>query len=115
MKNDPLVAIKNMNKTAKYIGKDVAKSRGIPLKELSCYIKPKEIVSIIKQYAVEKNGRYLMNTKILHKVFTEVNDWILGITLSKLAVKGLIDTYWDNNLNCMTFAPKGDYNGKENI
>ena len=115
MKDDPLVKIKNIVKTAKYIGKDVAKTRGIPLKELSSYIKPREIVSIIKQYSIEKNNDYLMNTKILQKIFNEVNDWVLGVTLSKLAVKGLIDTYWDNNLNCMTFSPKGDKDGKKDI
>lgn len=108
---DPLVAIKNIKRTAKYIGKDVANSRNIPLDEFSEYIKPKEIVSIIKQYAIQKNNQYLMNTSILKKIFIEVNDWVLGVTLSKMAVKGLIDTYWDNELNCMTFAPKENKNG----
>jgi hypothetical protein len=115
MEKDPLVIIKNIKKTAKYIGKDVAKNRGIPLDEFSKYIKPKEIVSIIKQYSIDKNDKYLMNTKILQKIFTEVHDWVLGVTLSQMASKDLIETYWDNTLNCMTFAPKGNENGKETI
>lgn len=113
MEKDPYVIIKNINKTAKYIGKDVAKNRGIPLKEFTSYIKPKEIVSIIKQYAIKKNNKYLMNTEILQKVFTEVHDWVLGITLCKMATKNLIETYWDDKLNCMTFSPKVEQNGKE--
>lgn len=115
MEKDPLVAIKNIKRTAKYIGKDVAKNRKIPLNELTDYIKPKEIVSIIKQYAISKNNRYLINTKILQKIFTEVHDWVLGVTLSKMASNDLIDTYWDNDLNCMTFSSKENQNGKENI
>jgi len=113
MDKEPLVVIKNLKKTAKYIGKDVAKNRGIPLSELTNYIKPKEIVSIIKQYCISKEDKYLMNTKILQKIFTEVHDWVLGVTLSKMASKDLIETYWDNNLNCMTFSPKVGQDGKE--
>jgi hypothetical protein len=52
-----------------------------------------------------------MNTKILQKIFTEVHDWVLGVTLSQMASKDLIDTYWDETLNCMTFAPKENDNG----
>lgn len=113
MKRDPLVAIKNIKRTAKYIGKDVAKNREIPLDELSSYIKPKEIVSIIKQFAIEKDGMYLINTKILQKIFTEVHDWVLGVNLSRLASKDIIDTYWDDQLNCMTFSQKDNKHGKK--
>lgn len=112
---DPMVVIKNIKKTAKYIGKDVAKNRGIPLDEFANYIKPREIVSIIKQFSIEKDSQYLMNTKILQRIFTEVHDWVLGVTLSRMASKDLIETYWDNNLNCMTFSPKGDKNGTKTV
>lgn len=113
MDKEPLVIIKDLKKTAKYIGKDVAKNRGIPLDEFTNYIKPKEIASIIKQYCIEKNGKYLINTKILQRIFTEVHDWVLGITLCKMATKDLIETYWDDKLNCMTFSPKVGQDGKE--
>jgi hypothetical protein len=115
MDKEPLVIIKNIKKTAKYIGKDVAKNRGIPLNELTSYIKPKEIVSIIKQYSIPNEDKYLMNTKILQNIFTEVHDWVLGVTLSKMASKDLIDTYWDETLNCMTFAPKENDNGTKTV
>jgi hypothetical protein len=108
MKKDPLVAIKNLKRTAKYIGKDVAKNRGIPLEDLSHYIRPREIVSIIKQFAIEKEEKYLLNTKLLQKIFTEVHDWVLGVSLSKMASNDIIDTYWDSELNCMTFSKKDD-------
>lgn len=112
---DPLVKIKNIKKTAKYIGKDIAKSKGIPLDEFSSYIKPKEIVSIIQQYAISKNDEYLINTEILKKIFVEVHDWVLGLTLSKMASKDLIDTHWDTKLNCMTFSQKENLNNGKKI
>jgi hypothetical protein len=74
-----------------------------------------EIVSIIKQFAIEDNDTYIINTSILKKIFIEVNDWILGMTLSRMASNDLIETYWDNELNCMTFSPKGNDNGKKII
>lgn len=112
---DPLVRIKNIKRTAKYIGKDIAKSRGIPLSEFAGYIKPKEIVSIIQQYAISKDDDYLINTEILQKIFTEVHDWVLGVTLSKMASKDLIETYWDTTLNCMTFSQKENLNNGKKI
>jgi hypothetical protein len=112
---DPLVKIKNIKKTAKYIGKDIAKSKGIPLSEFSNYINPKEIVSIIKQYAVSKNDEYLINAEILKKIFVEVHDWVLGLTLSRMASKDLIDTHWDTTLNCMTFSQKENLNNGKTI
>jgi len=115
MEKDPLVAIKNLKRTAKYIGKDVAKNRGIPISEFSDYIKPKEIVSLIKQFAVEKDDKYLINTTLLQKIFTEVHDWVLGVTLSKMASKDLIETYWYETLNFITFAPKENNNGKKTV
>ena len=104
--SEELYLIKNIKKTAKHIGRDVAKSRKIEIEEFSQYIKPKEIVSIIKQFAVKKNNDYYLNTKKLEKILTEIHNWVLGVTLSKLASKDMIETYWDSGLNCMTFSPK---------
>lgn len=115
MEKDPLVRIKHLKKTAKHIGKDVARNREIPLDQLTGFIKPSEIVSIIKQHAIERDGDYLLNTKLLQKIFTDVNDWVLGVHLSKMASKDLIDTYWDTDLNCMTFSAKDNKNGKKII
>jgi hypothetical protein len=114
--DDELYKITNIRGAAKHIGRDVAKVRGIPLKEFGDYIKPREIVSIIKQCSVKEKDNYLMNTKILDKILQEVHNWVLGVTLSKLASKDMIDTYWDDKQNCMTFAPKGmKKNGKKDI
>jgi hypothetical protein len=106
MHDDPLIEIKCINKMSKHIGKDVAKNMNIPLDELKQYIKPKEIKSIILQYSIVKNGKALINAFILQKVFREVNNWILGIQLSKMAAKGELEALWDDEQNCMVFSSK---------
>jgi predicted DNA binding CopG/RHH family protein len=117
MAKDPLVKIKNMTKAAKHLGIDAARNRGIPISEFKNYITPKEVQSIIKQYAIkDDSGNYMLNHKLLMKICEEIDSWILGIELSKLASTDQLETYWDDNKNCMVFKYKeGDINGKEAI
>lgn len=103
MKRDPLVRIKNIKKISKHIGRDIASEMLIPLSEMKNFIKPKEITSIVKQYAISKNGGYYINTIILNKIFSEVKNWVLGIQLAKMASDGKLDTIWDEEQNCMIF------------
>lgn len=103
MNNDPLVAIKNINKMSKHIGKDVARDMGIPLSEFKQYIKPKEIESLVKQYSVKRGDESMINTNILQTIFKEVRNWTLGIQLCKLASSGQLDSYWDDEQNCIIF------------
>lgn len=111
MFDDPLVSIKNMNKMSKHIGKDIAKNMGIPLKELKDYIKPSEIRSIIQQYCIRKDSECMINTLILKKVFQEVNNWVLGIQLCKMASNGQLDAVWDGDQNCIIFETKEKNDG----
>ena len=106
MFDDPLVAIKNVNKMSKHIGKDVAKHMGIPLSELKDYIKPKEIRSILQQYCIPQEDRLMINTLILKKIFQEVNNWVLGIQLCKMASNGQLEACWNDEENCMIFETK---------
>lgn len=108
---DPLVKIKNINAMAKHIGRDVARSKSIPISELKEYITPKEVKSIIQQFAIPDEESYLINTSLLQKIFYEVNQWVLGIELCKMASKGLLETSWDDEQNCMTFSAKDQNNG----
>lgn len=103
MYDDSLMKIKDIKRVAKHIGRDIASEMMIPLAEMKDFIKPKEICSIIKQYAVVKNGDFYMNTTILEKIFSEVKNWVLGIQLSKMASEGKLETIWDEEQNCMIF------------
>lgn len=101
---DKLVKIKDVDRMAKHLRRDIAKSQAIALKELKQFITQDETISLIKQYC-EKNddGELMVNTKILDKIFQEMYNWIVGIELSKLASKGVFDVYWSEEQNCMTF------------
>lgn len=110
-KKDPMVKIKDIKRASKHLGRDAAKQRGIPLSELKNYITPKEVQSIIKQYAYRNDsGDYLINHKLLLKIYDEIDGWILGIELSKMASNDMLDTYWDDYSNCMVFKFKEEDN-----
>jgi hypothetical protein len=91
---------------SKCIGKDIANNMDIPLRELKHYIKPSEIQSIIKQYCIIQEEHCLINSIILQKIFDTVNNWVVGIKMSKLAGENKMDVFWDDDKNCMTFKNK---------
>lgn len=106
MRDDEMMKVKSIKRIAKHIGKDVAKEMLIPIEEMSFFIKPKEISSIIKQYCVRDDSDYLMNANILQKIFSEVKNWVLGIQLAKMASEDKMDVLWDDDENCMIFKNK---------
>ena len=106
---DNLVKIKDLTRAAKHLGKDIAKQRKIPLGKFKEYITVNEVKNIIKQFGLQdEDGNVLINYKILHKICEEINVWVLGIELSKLAALDSIETYWDDERNCMVFSYKKD-------
>ena len=109
---DKLVKVKDLEKMARHIRKDIASQQGIPLKELKFYITQNEVVSLIRQYAqTGDSGELMVNCSILDKIFKEVYNWIVGVEISKLASKGNFDVYWSDEKNSMVFAA---IQGKEN-
>ena len=101
---DKLVKIKDIDKMARHLRRDIASQQSVTIKELKNFITQNETISLIRQYSKQnKNGDYLINTKILDKIFTEMYNWILGVELCQLASKGMFDVYWDDKQNCMTF------------
>jgi hypothetical protein len=106
---DNLVKIKNLTLAAKHLGRDIAKQRKIPMCKFKEYITVKEVKNIIRQFGLQdEDGSILINYKILHKICEEINVWVLGIELSKLAALDSIETYWDDERNCMVFSYKKD-------
>ncbi|NDC96199.1 hypothetical protein EBZ38_17440 [bacterium] len=102
---DKLVKIKDIDKMARHIRKDIAKQQGVPIKELKFHITQNEMISLIRQYAkVNEDGEAMVNCVILDKIFKEAYNWIVGIEISKLASKGIFDVYWSDEKNSMVFA-----------
>lgn len=106
MYDDRLVKIKNIDKMSKGVGKDVARNMGIRLRDFKHFIKPREIKSIIVQYAIEKDDGLYISPLILEKIFTTVNSWVIGIQMCKLAVENKMEVYWDEEQNCAVFENK---------
>lgn len=114
--DNEMMRIKNISAMAKHLGKDVAKHRGIPLKNMKNYIKPSEIKSLINLYAErDKYGDLLVNNNILQRICNEIDSWVLGIELAKMASNDILETYWDDKTNGMVFKHKEKNNGKETI
>lgn len=106
MNDNKMMKIKSIKRIAKHIGKDIANEMLIPIEEMSEYIKPREISSLIKQYCVKQDSDYLMNANILQKIFSEAKNWVLGIQLAKMASAEQMDVIWDDEENCMIFKSK---------
>jgi hypothetical protein len=101
---DKLVKIKDIERMARHLRKDIASQQAVNIKELKQFITQDETVSLIKQYSKKNDkGDLLVNTKILDKIFQEMYNWIVGIEISKLASKGVFDVYWNDEQNQMTF------------
>lgn len=103
---DNLVKIKDIEKMAKHIRRDVAKQHGISIKELTPkYIKQSEVVAIINQLAKrDEEDNLLVNCKILDNIFSEVYNWIVGIEVAQLASSGELEAYWNDEKQMMTFS-----------
>ena len=106
---DPLMKITNVAKFSQFIVYNTIKDCGIEIKrkEIKNYINNKNIEEIVKQYAHrDKNNNLMVNNRIVQKIQNELMDWILGVTLAKLAAKDELDCYWDSKRNCMIFSTK---------
>ncbi len=107
MSEDPLHKIKDIKKLAKHLAKNVATDCGFTIDELKEYMTVKNAIEIVKQHSkINKNGEYLINTKILEDICLDISSWLLGVNLAKLAGEDILDCFWDNKKNCMVFKKK---------
>lgn len=106
---DPLMKITNISKFSQFIVYNTIKDCGIEIKrkDIKQYINNKNIEEIVRQYAKrDKHNNLMVNDKIVQKIQSELMDWILGVSLAKMAAKDELDCYWDSKRNCMIFSPK---------
>jgi hypothetical protein len=109
---DPLMKITNISKFAKFLVHNTIKDCGIEIqmKEIKNYINNTNVEGIVKQYAKRDSKNNLMvNNKIVQKIQNDLMDWILGVSLAKLAAKDELNCYWDNKRNCMVFSRNKEY------
>ena len=56
-----------------------------------------------KSYSLEKTKKYIANEGILDTILEETRNWIVGITLARLASQGQLECAWDVERDCMIF------------
>ena len=94
---DPLMRLKDLNGAAKKIGKDISETHEIPLKELSKFITLKEVKSLIIQYAeTNDDGDILVNNRILNKIVSQADSWVIGMRLAKMGSNDEVDIHYDS-------------------
>lgn len=104
---DPLHRIKDIKKLAKHLAKVVAVDCGFTIDELKQFMTVKNAINIIKEQAQKgKDGEFLINTKILENICSEMSGWLLGVNLARLASDDKLDCYWDDKKDCMVFRKK---------
>lgn len=106
---DPLMKITDIDKFAKFLAYNTVQDCGIDIKrrEIKNYITTKNVEEIIIQYAKrDKKNNLLVNGKILDKIQNDLMDWVLGVSLAKMAAKDELECYWDTERDCMVFATK---------
>lgn len=108
MKNK-YMKIQNLNKFTKHMAKDMCKLMDIEYRELKEYITFSQAKSLVKEYARDDDdGCFSINQRRFDRLTEELHDWILGIELCKLTVKGDLDCYWDDDKNTMIFKQNAD-------
>ena len=108
MKNK-YMKIQNLNKFTKHMAKDICKLMDIEYKELKEYITFSQAKNLVKEYARDDDdGCFSINQRRFDRLTEELHDWILGIELFKLTVKGDLDCYWDDDKNTMIFKQNAD-------
>lgn len=100
--------IKNLNSFSKELGKLVAANAGFSTKELKESITVKNIRGIVTKYIKNKNGYFYISEDMTSQICEEIHDWIIGVSLAKLAAEDKLDCYWDDKKNCMIFKEKAE-------
>jgi len=97
--------IKDMRGFAKSVGQTVAKDLDLEKSELKDYISVKNVLQLTAQYCIydKKTKKYIANEGILDTIIEETRNWIVGITLARLASQGQLECAWDVERDCMIF------------
>lgn len=100
--------IENIKVFAKSLGKRVAQDCGFSVKELKSSISVNNVCALVKEHSTIQDGVRYIDEEMAYVVCEEVLNWILGVSLAKMAANDEIDCYWNDEHNCMMFMFKGD-------
>lgn len=85
---------------------------GIDEAEYKDYITINNVEQIVKMHSKhDENDDFFVDKDIVDKISDELQNWVLGVQLSKMCSEGKLDCYWDDEADCMVFKvaeEKGD-------
>lgn len=97
--------IKNLKAFARKVGKTVAEDLELETSELKDYITIKNVLQLTAQYCMydKYSKKYVANETILETIIDETRNWIVGLTLARMASQGQLECAWDDKMDCMIF------------
>lgn len=103
--------IKNMVGFSKKILSIACNGIGIDEAEYKNYINIDNVKQIVKIHSEQSEDDFYVDDDVIEKICDELQNWVLGVQLSKMCSEGTLDCYWDDEGDCMVFKvaeEKGD-------
>lgn len=95
--------IKNMNGFAKKILSIACNDIGIDQSEYKNYINVDNVKQIVKIHSEQQDDDFYVDDDVIEKICDDLQNWVLGVQLSKMCSDGTLDCYWDDVADCMVF------------
>lgn len=92
-----------MNGFSKKILSIACNDIGIDEVEYKNYINIDNVKQIVKMHSEESEDDFYVNDDVIEKICDELQNWVLGVQLSKMCSEGKLDCYWDDEADCMIF------------
>jgi hypothetical protein len=100
--------IEDIKKFSKSLGKRVAKDCGFSVTDLKSSISVKNVCCLVKENSSVIDGVRFIDEQNAIEVCEQILNWIMGVSLAKMAANDEIDCYWSDKDDCMMFMFKGD-------
>lgn len=100
---DKVWRIKDFDGFCKQTLKICCAQLGMEKPEYDKYITIENVQQIVKSCAEIEDEDLYLTEEIFEKITEEIQNWVMGVQLSKMCSKGDLDCYWDSDKNCMVF------------
>ena len=85
----------------------VSKHTGYTLKEIKSCINLQNVKTMVRMYSsTHIDGGFAVTIGDVSIICDEIFDWVAGVELARLAAEDVLDAYWDDKKNGMTFEMK---------
>ena len=87
--------------------KVVSKNTSYTLKEIKSAINLGNVRTMVRMHSSPHiDGGFTVSEEDASDICEEIFDWVAGVELARLAAEDLIDAFWDDEKNCMSFKMK---------